>query len=728
MTSKFNEKVEAELQFFPEMLMFYSKCFTLYRNCKSDELFRRQLQTICPEEYVDQVLEQIQSFVKIINKKQKKEISFFELQQQIKENLKEKEELLSKPEQQMVSILLESPDEASFYNALTPHYQPQTITTYLYNIQNKLLKDTSVKKKKKKKSITWTLPDYQSYRKVYEKYQPYFNENEQLVMSHILTSKSDAEVDKKLENIMAKNMIAYHKTIIKKKLLNPLDYVKKANQTLDEIKAMKSTYKKYQIYFTQSECEVMDVIITSNSQLEVEEKLQDKLSRQSIHGYEMSLKKKLSNPEQLLNCVNKQLESFRQLKDVYTLHHHRLTENECMVMDALLSSKTNAEVYSKLKNKLPKKMISIYKSRLKQKLSLFKKSGSENSVNSIYYLYQPYIPEEYQKAYEQMSSLNEKEREKYPELYEKYNDVNRFLVRCERAVKQKSSLPKFSVQKKVVKKDVRETKINSLFPGEVKNMLDNSIELSEEERKLLCQFYGIGTTKHSLEQLQEMYLIPNRNILKNRIYHALETLEQGRKNEHPEQNEMRSKLKEKFVVGSLQLSKTEAKLLDFYYGITGPRKSLEELSRIYHLSQASLMKKIHYASNTVLNANAYTNPAMIKAIQNLSTKSGKDNVIQDREIRPLRLLVKQSIYLSVCPLTFSQKKLLDSFYGLSDDKGVMSTEELAEKYQIPLNTLRFYLYETVRYILNYVTETEFHQQMEANCHIDEEVLEKKLKR
>ena len=101
------------------------------------------MQTICPEEYVDQVLEQIQSFVKIINKKQKKEISFFELQQQIKENLKEKEELLSKPEQQMVSILLESPDEASFYNALTPHYQPQTITTYLYNIQNKLLKDTS---------------------------------------------------------------------------------------------------------------------------------------------------------------------------------------------------------------------------------------------------------------------------------------------------------------------------------------------------------------------------------------------------------------------------------------------------------------------------------------------------------------------------------------------------------------------------------------------------------
>ena len=212
------------------------------------------------------------------------------------------------------------------------------------------------------------------------------------------------------------------------------------------------------------------------------------------------------------------------------------------------------------------------------------------------------------------------------------------------------------------------------------------------------------------------------------ILTLIKKLQYGKKEEHPEINEMKRKLKEKFILGSFQLSKREMKLLDAYYGLTGEKQTIDELASIYHCSKDSILKKIHYASETVLKANSYTNPAIVKALQNISIEPSSDKQIQDREIRALRLRVKQSIYLSVCPLTFSQKKLLDLFYGLSDDKGVMSTEELSEKYQIPLDTLRFYLYETVRYILNYVTETEFHQQMEANCHIDEEVLEKKLKR
>ena len=81
----------------------------------------------------------------------------------------------------------------------------------------------------------------------------------------------------------------------------------------------------------------------------------------------------------------------------------------------------------------------------------------------------------------------------------------------------------------------------------------------------------------------------------------------------------------------------------------------------------------------------------------------------------------------MCPLSQSQIKLLDLFYGLSNDRAIMSTEEIAMKYQIPVDALRYYLYETVRYVLNYMTEIEFQEQMREKGQISEETLEKKLK-
>lgn len=729
MTSKFDKKVEVELQCFPEMLTFYGKCFDLYRKAKSEALFRTQLQAICPEPYIDQILKQIQSFIKIVTMKQQEADYFLQLQKKIQEVIEKQGDKLSKTEQQVVSSLVSAPNEASFYNQLKDKYQPKTINMYLSRIQYKLFGEKPVFSKEDSKvpDKAWNFKDYQAFQNVYETYKPYFTANEQLMMSYFLSSQTDQELEQKLRDRMSRNAFALCKTNLKKKLLNPTDYVKKTNQLMNELKSLKSTYETYQIYLTESECLVMDAIIASDSQIEVEQKLQGQFAIHSIRIYELDLKRKLLNPEQLLNQTNRKLESYHKLKKVYENNRSQFTNNECMVMDTLLSSKTNTEVYLKLKDKLPKKMVSIYKQRLKQKLSMLSETEKEKNTSSIYYLYQPYIPEEYQTAYEHINSLDEEERKKDSELYEKYSAVNRYLLRCDQAVKQGNSLPSFVVRKQTTKQDPRELKINALFPGEVRNMLDCSIELSEEERKLVCLFYGIGTTKHTLEQLQQMYSIPNRNILKNQIYNLIEKLQHGKKDEHPEQNEMRRKLKEKFVLGSLQLSKGEVRLLDAYYGLTGKKKSIEELSRIYHTSKASLKKKIHYASETVLKANTYTNPAIVKALQNISIEPGKDKQIQDRDIRALRLPIKQSIYLNVCPLSPSQKKLLDLFYGLSDDRAIMTSEELSNKYQIPLDALRYYLYETVRYVLNYVTEIEFQEQMKENGKISEEDLEKKLK-
>ncbi len=729
MTSKFDKKVEVELQCFPEMLTFYGKCFDLYRKAKSEALFRTQLQAICPEPYIDQILKQIQSFIKIVTMKQQEADYFLQLQKKIQEVIEKQGDKLSKTEQQVVSILVSAPNEASFYNQLKDKYQPKTINMYLSRIQYKLFGEKPVFSKEDSKvpDKAWNFKDYQAFQNVYETYKPYFTANEQLMMSYFLSSQTDQELEQKLRDRMSRNAFALCKTNLKKKLLNPTDYVKKTNQLMNELKSLKSTYETYQIYLTESECLVMDAIIASDSQIEVEQKLQGQFAIHSIRIYELDLKRKLLNPEQLLNQTNRKLESYHKLKKVYENNRSQFTNNECMVMDTLLSSKTNTEVYLKLKDKLPKKMVSIYKQRLKQKLSMLSETEKEKNTSSIYYLYQPYIPEDYQTAYEHINSLDEGERKKDSELYEKYSAVNRYLLRCDQAVKQGNSLPSFVVRKQTTKQDPRELKINALFPGEVRNMLDCSIELSEEERKLVCLFYGIGTTKHTLEQLQQMYSIPNRNILKNQIYNLIEKLQHGKKDEHPEQNEMRRKLKEKFVLGSLQLSKGEVRLLDAYYGLTGKKKSIEELSRIYHTSKASLKKKIHYASETVLKANTYTNPAIVKALQNISIEPGKDKQIQDRDIRALRLPIKQSIYLNVCPLSPSQKKLLDLFYGLSDDRAIMTSEELSNKYQIPLDALRYYLYETVRYVLNYVTEIEFQEQMKENGKISEEDLEKKLK-
>lgn len=729
MTSKFDKKVEVELQCFPEMLTFYGKCFDLYRKAKSEALFRTQLQAICPEPYIDQILKQIQSFIKIVTMKQQEADYFLQLQKKIQEVIEKQGDKLSKTEQQVVSILVSAPNEASFYNQLKDKYQPKTINMYLSRIQYKLFGEKPVFSKEDSKvpDKAWNFKDYQAFQSVYETYKPYFTANEQLMMSYFLSSQTDQELEQKLRDRMSRNAYALCKTNLKKKLLNPTDYVKKTNQLMNELKSLKSTYETYQIYLTESECLVMDAIIASDSQIEVEQKLQGQFAIHSIRIYELDLKRKLLNPEQLLNQTNRKLESYHKLKKVYENNRSQFTNNECMVMDTLLSSKTNTEVYLKLKDKLPKKMVSIYKQRLKQKLSMLSETEKEKNTSSIYYLYQPYIPEDYQTAYEHINSLDEGERKKDSELYEKYSAVNRYLLRCDQAVKQGNSLPSFVVRKQTTKQDPRELKINALFPGEVRNMLDCSIELSEEERKLVCLFYGIGTTKHTLEQLQQMYSIPNRNILKNQIYNLIEKLQHGKKDEHPEQNEMRRKLKEKFVLGSLQLSKGEVRLLDAYYGLTGKKKSIEELSRIYHTSKASLKKKIHYASETVLKANTYTNPAIVKALQNISIEPGKDKQIQDRDIRALRLPIKQSIYLNVCPLSPSQKKLLDLFYGLSDDRAIMTSEELSNKYQIPLDALRYYLYETVRYVLNYVTEIEFQEQMKENGKISEEDLEKKLK-
>lgn len=727
MTSKFDQKTEIELQFFPEMLTFYEKCFELYRNAKSEALFRSQLQTICPEPYVDQILKQIQSFIKIVTTKKQEEAYFLQLQQKIRKVFEERKDQLSKTEQQIVSILIRATNEDAFYNQLKDRYQLNTIHMYLLRIQYKLFGEKTVYSSdlSKEPDTAWTYKDYQAFQTVYETYKPYFTANEQCMMSYFLSSFTDQEIEQKLSDKLSKNAITLCKTNLKKKLLNPLDYVNKANQLMNSLKSLQSVYEQYQIYFNESECLVMDTVLSSDSQLEIEKKLQEKFALHSIRVYEMEIKRKLLNPEQLLDQVNKQLIKYHQWENIYESKRSHFTENERMVMDALLSSKTNTEFYLKLKDKLPKKMISIYKQRLNKKLSAFR--TNEKNTSSIYYLYQPYIPEEYQAAYEYICTLDETERPKEIELYDKYNTVTRYLLRCEQAVKQGNSLPKFVVRKQSTKPDAREVKINALFPGEVSNMLDRSKELSKDERDLLCLFYGIGTKKHSLEQLQQIYSISNRNTVKNQIYHLIDKLQHGKKEAHPEQNAMARKLREKFVLGSLQLSKGEIKLLDAYYGLTGEKKSIEELSTLYHSSKDALLKKIHYASETVLKANTYTSPAIVKALQNISIEPSQNKQFQDREIRALRLPVKQSIYLKMCPLSQSQIKLLDLFYGLSNDRAIMSTEEIAMKYQIPVDALRYYLYETVRYVLNYMTEIEFQEQMREKGQISEEILEKKLK-
>ena len=117
-----------------------------------------------------------------------------------------------------------------------------------------------------------------------------------------------------------------------------------------------------------------------------------------------------------------------------------------------------------------------------------------------------------------------------------------------------------------------------------------------------------------------------------------------------------------------------------------------------------------------------------KNVEDVKKAKQKLKEIKTRNINQIRrdmIMVFQSFNLFnnmnvLQNVVFAQRKILK--------RSKKEAEEIAMKYQIPVDVLRYYLYETVRYVLNYITEIEFQEQMRQNGNMSEVILEKKLTR
>ena len=731
MESKFKEKVQIELSEQQEVLEFYQTCFQLYCKVSDKNQFYFALEKICPPKYIGSVMDSIERTIQLYrNVQEEKEKQTQKFEKFKEQNLLIYEEnrfLFAPEERKILDIIFSSQTYIEAQQMLKTIYSKNQMATFMKNINKKLQDDNMPTK-----AMCELFQSRVDLKLLYEHDTNYFTLKETIFIKAFLNIHMVYQVFPILENKLSKQSIRTIAASLLKIVKNPNILIAERKDHLSTLKTNYLLFEKNRLLFSPQEQMIMEYVSQVNNLHELYLCCKNQFTISELQDNISQMTNKILVMDQQLKKLCLYVNTIKDMEEIYQANPMRFTEKEHSVIKAMLYSKNEEEVYTKIAHSLKRMSFQRSIDHILTKLMNLKdknnKLKTKEIKKDIYYIYQPFIPVEFQTAYECLKKIPLDQHIRYPEFSKKYLIVCDYLNKCEQAIANKKSLPKFPSSIKEVQVDKKEQELISLFPGEVKSMLDNSAELSSAERTLLCLFYGIGTTKHSLEQLQQMYSISNRNILKNKIYHLIKKLQYGKKEEHPEINEMKRKLKEKFILGSFQLSKREMKLLDAYYGLTGEKQTIDELASIYHCSKDSILKKIHYASETVLKANSYTNPAIVKALQNISIEPSSDKQIQDREIRALRLPVKQSVYLNMCPLTSSQAKVLDLFYGLSNELTTMSTEEIAMKYQIPVDVLRYYLYETVRYVLNYITEIEFQEQMRQNGNMSEVILEKKLTR
>ena len=347
----------------------------------------------------------------------------------------------------------------------------------------------------------------------------------------------------------------------------------------------------------------------------------------------------------------------------------------------------------------------------------FESVKTKVEYENLYYIYQPYIPLEYQKAYEMWL---ENKTESVPEMCRIVID---YVLRCDRAVESKKGLPNFSkvveLHKKasMPKKDTTMDFLHSISREEIMVLLSQLQSIPNLPKyQRLYEFYGIDTTRHSVEQIHEKYpelsIVSIKNELKQTVISIQKKASESLKEDKMWVRE-RQTLLPKFTFASFELGRLEAICVNYYYGFTVAPMTISEIAEKVHFKEWKVEKFIQSAELILKQSKVAKNPAILASVEKISNVN-EDNIsqLQDKDFRALRLMVQQALTTDEMKLNFVQEKILNLFFGFPN-KPIKSSREIAELCGCTEQDARTYLIETIRYVLNYISKEDFETKFEG---------------
>ena len=612
-------------------------------------------------------------------------------------------------------------------------------------------------------------------RSVYEKVNTLLSPRRQQFAELYFASTSNRELVKKAQaemGITAQNVSAYKNPLLKE-LRECRDHddkwlaekLKQKNASAQEREELKPIYEKVKPLLSPKQQQFAELYFSSTSNQELTKKAREEMGiaaknisayknpllkelRKCRDYYEEWVEEKTRKKERILtkSCNSEDfLQTQEQLRPVYEKVKTLLSPKQQQFAEIYFASKTNGELMEKAVEQMHIAPQSVYgtKSKLldtlksclnndeawmKRRQSRNKKETTKDRIvlqqrktkveyENLYYLYQPYIPLEYQREFE--SWLNQD-----TEFVSKQcTIVMQYLSCCDAAMQRRQSLPNFEEwfmdqQKKPrQKKDITMEFLHSISREEIMTLLSQLPSVPQLPRyQRLYEFYGIHTTRHSVEQLCEKYPKLSLSSIKSEMKRTVISIQKQTSEilkERDTWERERQELLPKFTFSSFELGKLEAICVNYYYGFTVAPMTISEIAEKVHFKEWKVEKFIQSAKLILKQSKVAKNPAILASVEKISNVN-EDNIsqLQDKDFRALRLMVQQALTTDEMKLNFVQEKILNLFFGFPN-KPIKSSREIAELCGCTEQDARTYLIETIRYVLNYISKEDFETKFEG---------------
>ena len=718
--------------------------------------------------------------------KAKKE--FKQIQQEMKPTYEKVQLLLSPKEREFAQIYFQSESNSDMLDVVTSQMGIQKQSAYalkanflkklkLYKSQyDDARVNIEIERKEESQKQEQFLELGEVLRENYVGMKSLLTSKEREFIDIYLMSASNEELMKKVHEQMNLSLQSAYR--MKYKILkevreckeNYVAWVEKRSATNPWKKFQKRTgefYEKGRPYLTDRELELIDLILSSDTNDEFVQKCVDKYHvapsqildmktnfRVGMHqfqtDYQAWVEKKNKEKQKIKAPLkSRNSESFfqtrEQLRPVYEKIKMLLSPREREFAEIYFASNTYEELITKTVEQMHIAQQSIYgmKSRLlkdlkgcmndydawvkrrqfrskrdiQKDMEDFESVKTKVEYENLYYIYQPYIPLEYQKAYEMWL---ENKTESVPEMCRIVID---YVLRCDRAVESKKGLPNFSkvveLHKKasMPKKDTTMDFLHSISREEIMVLLSQLQSIPNLPKyQRLYEFYGIDTTRHSVEQIHEKYpelsIVSIKNELKQTVISIQKKASESLKEDKIWVRE-RQTLLPKFTFASFELGRLEAICVNYYYGFTVAPMTISEIAEKVHFKEWKVEKFIQSAELILKQSKVAKNPAILASVEKISNVN-EDNIsqLQDKDFRALRLMVQQALTTDEMKLNFVQEKILNLFFGFPN-KPIKSSREIAELCGCTEQDARTYLIETIRYVLNYISKEDFETKFEG---------------
>lgn len=410
---------------------------------------------------------------------------------------------------------------------------------------------------------------------------------------------------------------------------------------------------------------------------------------------------------------------YQEYQDVLTLQQIR-------IIKVMIDSKDKKDCETQLYNEFGVTDVLDKYFQIKHSLELIQPQEvvTQEESNESYLQYQQQVREFYEKEKEELTQIEEKVIESILKARNKTNGVHILAKELNisylgakwhieqlqnKILSRVSKLKTETIRLSRPAENFNPYLIFNVSQKEAIYWYEENNVLSKKSKELFCKFYGIGMDPVSLRELAFEYEKEELALASRLSYILCQLIIKKGKSKIPGiENQkyfsIRENISKVFSFEKDVLTFEERDIIGTYYGLTGPRKSINYLCRKYSKTPEEIKIIILNTVKEVLNPRRKKNIQMLNSIKFVVNNDWYQEY-SDIKIRALRLVVIKKIKENRNILPLQQLEMLKEFYGIGYSS-IKSTKELATKYHLEETDIQYYLIEGLRGLFNY-SESNF---------------------